>query len=364
MSIHISTSDRRPSYLESREAGEDALRKKQFELAQNIFEQALREAVQASKSQRSVLIPILDLQAEAHIQLNRLDAALQQGRAMVEHDRTDPRGYLRCGQISVIRKDYARAQRWYNHGLKHSITSSPQFASLKSMSSKTKAKLSRAVLEPKRCDPFSILPLDLIHMICERLGFREGVKCLRVSRTWRDVLISVPSIWKTLDLTGDGDTVSLLAVKACVRRLSTPPTTVNLRGLTQPAFKYLGPYLERWKDMHHLSIEFSEQPKPGQTWTVALSLRTLFADFRCRVDFKAVCGLLYRCQRLQSARFHNILGMSRRHPDLVEVKTLCCRSQIMPELVELELLHYVSGPCLENMDGSDQVEIVSRRMSY
>ena len=337
------------SYLRSQKAGEKALQDKRFQPAKCAFDQALWQASQDLNIDASTLITILDLRVEAQLRLKNLDAAVKDARTMVRQDRADPRGYLRCGQSSRLKNDFAGAQRWYDQGLKNVVRTHKGYHKLESMSLKTIGK--SAAPQSKRRDPLMVLPMDLIHMVLNYLDLWEATSCLRISRTWRNTLLAAHSVWKTFDLLGTRRNVTMSNVKACIRRLPSPPTTVRLEKLTVSATTYLRPYLERWKAVEHLSINLPDLADFTCTGTVSTAIKSLHVGPQCPVLFKVVDDLLHSCNMLQNARFDAVLRCEspRELPDATignERPTISKKT--LPELNHLVLLARLRSIDAEN----------------
>ena len=293
------------SYVPFHEAGRQALQEKRFLSAKIAFDQAITLASQDPKNDSNILNMLLDLRLEAQLKLENVDAALKDAQTMIRHDRGDPRGYLRCGQVCRLKNDYKGAQMWYKQGLKHTSKSNQHYASLKLMSSKTASKLGKAGQTRFR-DPFVVLPMDIIHMISEYLHFRQAITCLRVSKLWRNNLLALPSIWRNLDLQGTRKDVTLTNLKACIQRLQTPPTTVRLDKLTVAAVSHLRPYIDRWKAIEHLSINLPGSFGLDYFWTLPRAIKSLHVGERCAVYTTVVDLILHTHDKLHEARFDAI----------------------------------------------------------
>jgi tetratricopeptide (TPR) repeat protein len=298
------------SHLWFQEAGKKALQDKRFEPAKHAFDQALFQASRLPNSDASILIEILDLRIEAHLKLKNLEAAVKDARNMVRHDRADPRGYLRCGQLSRLKSDSGKAKMWYEQGLKNVSQSHAGYQTLRSMITRTTGK--STISQDKLQDPLMVLPMDLIHMVFYYLHLWEATSCLRVSKTWRNTLLATHSLWKSLDLSGTRRNITLRYAKACVRRLPTPPTTVRLDQLTVAAATYLRPYIQRWTALEHLSIDDSRLSNADSPWSVYGRMKTLHIGRRCPIYFDVVDEILHCCNTLQKAFFDGLLPRANR----------------------------------------------------
>ena len=354
----------RGSYLRFQQAGEKALQEKRFKTAKTAFDNALVQTSRNPKNDSGVLNSILDLRVEVQIRLKESNAALRDAQTMIRNDRGDPRGYLRCGQLCRWKNDYEGAQKWYDQGLKHVSKTNQYYATLESMSLKTAGKLG-AALKSKFRDPLVVLPMEIVHLLWEYLGFRQAVACLRVSRIWRDILLAIPSIWKTLDLVGAQKNVTLIHAKACIRRLQTSPTTVRLDKLTGPAMTYVQPYIELWKTIEHFSINIGPLTESGCSWALPSAIKSLHLGQQWPVSVYLVDNILRRFDILQNARFDHVVKsfqQSNQSPaqSLIayEAPQLQHRNRILPELTHL----VVSAKQSSNSE-FDLLELVSNNLS-
>ena len=327
------------SYLRFQRAGQKALKEGRFESAKRAFDQALLQAPEDTNNNSSILIGVLDLRVEAQLKLKDLDATARNARKMVQHDRADPRGYLRCGQMARLTTDFAGAQRWYQRGLKNVSSTHGGYQKLAVMNSKT---VGRSLAPRKKLrDPLIILPMDLICMVFDYLDLWEATSCLRVSRTWHNTLLAIHAVWKTLDLLGTRKGVVLSNVKACVRRLPSTPTTVRLDKLTVAAADYLRPYLMSWiASIEHLTVNLPHLFCLNDVSTVSTTIKSLHVGPKSPVYFKSISDLLHRCKALQDARFDAVRrGLPTTEPSnaVVEHNWPTHQETMVPELSHLEL---------------------------
>lgn len=307
MKSNKSTTAPSSPYLRFQQAGEQALREKQFDSAKRAFDRAILQLSRDHNEDTSILISILDLRLEARLKMGDFDAAAKDARSMLRYDRTDARGYLRCGQLGRLKSDFAGAQTWYQQGLKNVPQNHEGYRKLASLSAKMIDKI--AALQNKRRDPLTVLPLEIIHMVYGYLDLQEATSCLRVSRLWRNNLLATHSIWKTFDLTGIKKPMKVKHLQACIRRLPNPPTTVRLNKLTPAAVKYLSVYLRaHWDNtLEHLSLDRPYLLDLDSFRLSASAVKSLHLGARCSVYFKSVSDLLRSCKTLRYARFDAIL---------------------------------------------------------
>ncbi len=320
------------AYSRFQQAGERALQDKRYDLAKRAFDQALSQAAYGPNQDTSTLIAILDLRVEARIKLRDYDAAVKDARTMVRHERTDPRGYLRCGQLHALKNDLVGALVWYQQGLKNVPHTNEDYPRLESMSLRTTGK--SAMWHNKFRDPLDVLPMDLIQILFSYLEIWEATSCLRVSRTWRNTLLAIHSIWTTIDFRGSSQVSILRHLKACIRRFPRPPTTIHLDRMSLPAVEFLRPYLMRWKATQHLSINLPDFMDLSHVWTASTTLKSLHVGRQCPVRFRVVYDVLHVCNMLQSARFDFILAC---YPLRIEGSEPSTQDMTLPNLRNLVL---------------------------
>ncbi len=323
------------AYSRFQQAGQRALQDKRYDLAKRAFDQALSQATFDPDQDTSILIAILDLRVEARIKLRDYDAAVKDARTMVRHERTDPRGYLRCGQLHALKNDPVGALVWYQQGLKNVPHTHGDYPRLESMSLRTTGK--SAMWHNKFRDPLAVLPMDLIHMLFRHLEIWEATSCLRVSRTWRNTLLADRSIWTTIDFRRRSRIAILRHLKACIRRFPRPPTTIHLDSMSPSAVEFLRPYLMRWKATQHLSINLPDFKDLRHIWTASTTLKSLHVGKECPVRFRVVYNVLHVCNMLQSARFDSILACN---PSSIEASEPSAQNTTLPNLRNLVLIAF------------------------
>ncbi len=279
------------------QVGQDAYRDRSYEAAIEGFNKAL----DASVSQSAIRIQALDNLVAVYVKLERLGDAFTNAKSMIRSDRTDARGYLRCGQIQRLQDDHKAACKWYEHGLRNVKAESRLRPTLASSLEKSKEHASQHRMQSKRCDPTTSLPLEVVRMIASHLDYKEHVKMLRVSKHWRKLISSLPPTNDTLDFSGARRTISYNMLRAAVRRLTVYPKTMQLAMLSGPAIKYLNDRLELWcrkPTMQHVGINDRRIDLQRICWQ-SLPLQTLTLGMEASLHDSALENILLQCNSLK-----------------------------------------------------------------
>lgn len=140
------------------------------------------------------------------------DEALKWGRHAIHLDRRDARGYLCTAKILIKMNHKKRAIALYDVGIEKCHPKDPNLQRL--VNSRDAA--TGTVVSPTNRDPLSVLPPELVLDIFDRLRFRQTVKCLRVSKSWKAFLTSWPELWKSIEL-GGARNIRPSFVRDCIR---------------------------------------------------------------------------------------------------------------------------------------------------
>jgi hypothetical protein len=264
------------------------------------FDQALAKAkTQNSKDSRLAGLALLDLRVEAHLRRNKYDRASKDAETMIRLDRTDVRGYFRLGQIKRMQGDRAAALNIYSTGLRYVSLNSPLRHMLKIKHESTL----RAIKLSKPTDPFTVLPPELLQMILSYFDYSEATAIARVSKNWRDIIVSLPVIQTTLDFSGSQKPISKAAFNACIRRLSKQPSMVIAEKLSNPAISDLRKYLAPWISLTHLDLR--NVSIDIRSINLSASLEVLVVGEQQNLDQAQVCRILSLCS-LRRASFSSV----------------------------------------------------------
>ena len=288
-----------------RNNGEAALRSNNYKEAIRAFDQALGKAKsQDSNTARLTRMALLDLRVEARLKGNQDDRACKDAETMVRLDRTDARGYIRLGQVKRLQGDRAAALKSYSTGLKRVLTTNPLRHVLETKYENTL----RAITHSNPIDPVIALPAELLHMVLSHFEYREATALVRLSKPWRDVIVSLPLIQTTLDFSSRFRPISGGAFKACVRRLSGPPSVVIAQELSGPATRELRKCLALWIRLEQLELQNIDIRITSVHWSK--SLMVLDVGEQQKLNRENVCKILSICSLLRRASFNFVNSKS------------------------------------------------------
>ncbi|KAI0549863.1 hypothetical protein F4679DRAFT_544932 [Xylaria curta] len=141
-------------------------------------------------------IDALDGLAAVHEAKNLVDTAIIIAEAMINLAPREPKGFLRLGRILRLKRSYRQAFQIYQQGIElvsKKNSSHPLLSTLRQMRDKIK-------YPAVATDPLTVMPLELIAMIFKYLDFRSLCRCLRVSKSWRNLLTTrdatIQSLWR------------------------------------------------------------------------------------------------------------------------------------------------------------------------
>jgi F-box/TPR repeat protein Pof3 len=293
--------------------GQEAHKRKEYEKALQVYDTALNSTRKNDRRSPDIL-NILDLRIATYVKVGKLDLARDDAKAMIRVDRSDGRGYLRCGQLDRLAEDYSSALRWYDHGIKNVPTSDRLHDYIQTQREKTNDLAMTKIILSKAADPATTLPTELFEMVVSYLEYRQIVAILRVSKNWTRILPKFPPLVNTLDFSDAHKDITYPMMRASLRRLSNWPKTIILARLTERASDFLASHLARWVNhstLQRLEVAMSA-PKLTQLPFYRYNLDTINFGSNCAIDPDSVGNILKSCKMLTSATFANIVNPSAR----------------------------------------------------
>ncbi|KAI1736986.1 hypothetical protein F4680DRAFT_429825 [Xylaria scruposa] len=141
-------------------------------------------------------VDALDGLAAVHEAKNLVDTAIIVAEAMINLAPREPKGFLRLGRLLRLKRSYRQAFQIYQQGIElvsKKNSSHPLLSTLRQMRDKIK-------YPAVATDPLTVMPLELIAMIFKYLDFRSLCRCLRVSKSWKNLLTTrdatIQSLWR------------------------------------------------------------------------------------------------------------------------------------------------------------------------
>jgi F-box/TPR repeat protein Pof3 len=269
------------------------------------FVNAALECSQKAATAPHLLVGVHDIRHAVCGRAGNLDEALKSAKAMIRLDRSDARGYLRCGRLERDRGNKTAALRYYEHGVKN-CPNSIFLNILRELADDMRDELSAELVLSRARDPMTSLPLEIMDMVLSHLNYRQVVRMLRVSKSWRRLLSDRPPLSDTIAFPSD-TAVPITPYMALVTldRLKTTPRVLKLASLTPAARIMLQnrfvatPILESLKifmlsdrgfDTHNLSFS-------------SVNLRKLALPHPTRCRRAVVDRILLQCSSLEVASF-------------------------------------------------------------
>ena len=304
-----------------------AAKQKKYEEALARVCGALRIAEKIKAPARQ-MISLLDYRHAIYVRKDDLDASLKDAKSMVRLDRTDARGYIRCAAVEKLCSHPSAALKYLEHGVR-SVTASDANLPLLNDEIKTlRDQITADLVASRPKDPLAILPLEILELILSYIDFRQNIRMLRVSRSWKRLLSQIRPLTEVLSFPGSRKHITPKMLLSSLRRLKIPKI-VKLTALTPPAATILEDRLRRSPAFNTLqSFEINDatikvQALPITQWR----LRTLVLDTDTSCDANLVQQVLQSCSNLLVAKFRNVDDWGKR-------LALCSQS-----LIELEVAH-------------------------
>ncbi|KAI0877496.1 hypothetical protein GGS24DRAFT_121027 [Hypoxylon argillaceum] len=141
-------------------------------------------------------IDALDGLAAVYEAKRHMDTAIVIAEAMINLAPREPKGFLRLGRVLRLQRSYRHAFQTYQQGIElvgKKNPSHPLLPTLRQMKDKIR---NPAVAT----DPLPLMPLELVAMIFKNLDFRSLCNCLRVAKSWKNLLTTkdktIQSLWR------------------------------------------------------------------------------------------------------------------------------------------------------------------------
>lgn len=277
--------------------GQQSYRDGKYEDALGAFNEAL-----ASLPHPVEKVEVLDHIVGVHVKLKQLDRALDKAKLMIRCDRSDVRGYLRCGQLKKLQEDPEQACRWYTQGLKNTNTDDRLRHTLTSSLRKCQELAAVQRSRSKARDPWTCLPTEIISMLLAHFDYMNLVQLLAVCKSWNKFLLRLPPLVDTIDFSRASKPIALPELRAAVQRLKQYPKYLDIRGLTDPAARYLSARFLLWAtrpNLHHLTLKNSQVNISGMDLHNH-PLRTLILYGQTRLPFSNFDAILMNCPTLEA----------------------------------------------------------------
>ncbi|KAK6539529.1 hypothetical protein TWF694_009745 [Orbilia ellipsospora] len=259
--------------------GMASLRKGNYKLAIDKFTEAI-------DMQPPILMTLLDGRAALYDKIDQLKLALKDAKRMMEHEKANPKGYLRAGKVLYRMNKPTMALEIYKLGVKNVEPSDPHLPRLQEMIEKAVDKQTKALkaAQKKIYDPMQVLPLELLEMVLEYLPFANIVAMQRVSKTWRGVISNNPRFWTTLDFSRAKKPVSRAALKNCISKSKYTLTKAILKKIHNFNDTTLIDMVSVCKDLEYLKVMGGFMGSSlSRAMQLTKSMRTLI--LHCQIPF-------------------------------------------------------------------------------
>ncbi|KAF3907608.1 hypothetical protein AA313_de0204538 [Arthrobotrys entomopaga] len=266
--------------------GMASLRKGNYKLAIDKFTEAI-------DMQPPILMTLLDGRAALYDKTDQLKLALKDAKRMMEHEKANPKGYLRAGKVLYRMNKSTMALEIYKLGLKNVEPSDPHLPRLQEMIEKAVDKQTKALkaAQKKIYDPMQVLPFELLEMVLEYLPFANIVAMQRVSKTWRGVISNNPRFWTILDFSRAKKPVSRAALKNCISKSKYTLTKAILKKIHNFNDTTLIDMVSVCKDLEYLKVMGGFMGSSlSRAMQLTKSMRTLI--LHCQIPFATFEALL------------------------------------------------------------------------
>ncbi|PHH80151.1 hypothetical protein CDD80_2689 [Ophiocordyceps camponoti-rufipedis] len=207
-------------------------------------------------------IKALDYRSATFEALDQMDRAEADAIWILELAPSLPHGYLRLGKIARLRKKNWLAGKIYGNGVEATKELSPNKPP---EVQELKRKLARIQLRfMTRRDPI-VFPLEVFYIIMGNLPITDLVKCLAVSRAWRQSLVKDHGchLWRELDFrTPPAQPLSVQDINTLVARSGYALKTIVIKDsllfkLTEAKLNALLRH-NKWLEYLHVCLAYTE----------------------------------------------------------------------------------------------------------
>lgn len=258
----------------------------------------------------------LDLRVAASLKSNNSSAARRDAIAMIRTNKSDGRGYVRCGQIERLAGDIPAASQWYGHGLRR-VSESDRFYPY------IKEQLRKITVASRPRDPVASLPAEVMELVVSYLEYREIARAHRVSRLWAGVLPTMRPMSDSIDFRFSAKAISATSANTALRRVKNSARTLYLTNLSEAARRSVKFHLDEYRDYPKLQT-LSLSSMDYSLWSLQFSKYPLkeisIGDSSGGVEMATVLRILKTCKALKVGKFSNILVPGACYPDAVSVQ--------------------------------------------
>lgn len=156
---------------------------------------------------------------------------------MIRLDQKAYKGYLCTGKVFEMEGNATMALKMYTAGMEHVHKDDKNYPKLKNAFDQLEKHVNcktQSTIPLSRTDPMSILPYpDIFHHILAMVPLRTVVICMKVSKYWRQMILSDQYLWcKNLDLSTKGyKWKQLVEIKNMLKPALGPSTSMMINTL-------------------------------------------------------------------------------------------------------------------------------------
>ena len=236
---------------------------------------------------------------------------------MIEREKNNGSGYLRTGQILQLMGNIDTALDIYQLGLRNVPTSDVQATIMQNL----RDNLTRRCSPPKAVDPMASLPIEIVELIIGELTFRQIVTLLRVSKSWKSLLTSLPRLWTNLDVRSSTRNVKYIAVRQYVRYAQRTCSAIRFGKFGEDQQRCLDHVISRCKNLQDVRVSAGLVGREFAHYAAcAKNLRTIIISSQVDIHFNTAMQLVNQCGTLEHAEFHRV---EVQYGDEIEPRKIC-----------------------------------------